>query len=265
LEALKRRRVMLEETIISKAIIDAYRDKLVNALDVDVAIGGAGPSGLVCATTLARAGKRVVVFEKKLSIGGGMWGGGMMFNEIVVQARAKKILDEYAIKTKRYKKNYYLADAIECVCSLGYHAIRSGVTIINGVYVEDVMIRKNRICGLVVNWSAAQLANLHVDPLTVKARFVVDATGHPSEVVNVVQKKSGLKLKTNTGKILGEKSMWAELAESMVENNTREVCPGLVVAGMCVNAVFGGPRMGPIFGGMLLSGRRAAKLILSKL
>jgi ribulose 1,5-bisphosphate synthetase/thiazole synthase len=33
-------------------------------------------------------------------------------------------------------------------------------------------------------------------------------------------------------------------------------------AGMSANAAFGGPRMGPIFGGMLLSGRRVSELIL---
>jgi thiamine thiazole synthase len=31
---------------------------------------------------------------------------------------------------------------------------------------------------------------------------------------------------------------------------------------MSANAAFGGPRMGPIFGGMLLSGRRVSELIL---
>jgi len=36
------------------------------------------------------------------------------------------------------------------------------------------------------------------------------------------------------------------------------------VAGMSANAAFGGPRMGPIFGGMLLSGRKAAEMILKE-
>jgi thiamine thiazole synthase len=43
-----------------------------------------------------------------------------------------------------------------------------------------------------------------------------------------------------------------------------EAYPGLWVAGMAVCATFGGPRMGPIFGGMLLSGKRVAELILEK-
>ncbi|RLC60995.1 MAG: ribose 1,5-bisphosphate isomerase, partial [Chloroflexi bacterium] len=73
------------------------------------------------------------------------------------------------------------------------------------------------------------------------------------------------KLNTSTGSIEGEKSMWAEVAELEVMNHTKEVCPGLFVAGMAANAVYGLPRMGPIFGGMLLSGKKAAELIAKEL
>jgi thiamine thiazole synthase len=59
--------------------------------------------------------------------------------------------------------------------------------------------------------------------------------------------------------------MWAEKGERDISRNTREVCPGLVVAGMTANAVFGSPRMGAIFGGMLLSGRRAARVAMKLL
>ncbi|MBM3143338.1 MAG: ribose 1,5-bisphosphate isomerase, partial [Chloroflexi bacterium] len=41
------------------------------------------------------------------------------------------------------------------------------------------MIRENnRITGLVLNWSAVNMAKLHVDPLTIRAKYVIDATGH---------------------------------------------------------------------------------------
>jgi thiamine thiazole synthase len=62
-----------------------------------------------------------------------------------------------------------------------------------------------------------------------------------------------------------EKSMCAEIGEKTVVENTKEVYPGLIVAGMGANAVYGAPRMGPIFGGMLLSGKKAAELVLKKL
>ncbi len=256
---------MLDEVTISKAIIESYNQKMLNFLDIDTAVVGAGPSGLVCAYYLAKAGKKVAVFERKLSIGGGMWAGGMMFNQIVVQEEGKNILDEFGIKTIKYKAGYYLADAVESVCALGYKATNQRVAVFNLISAEDVMVKNKKICGLVLNWSAVEMAKLHVDPLTIRARFVVDATGHDTEVTRIVERKSGIALKTKTGRVLGEQSMSADIAESTILDNTKEVCPGLYVCGMAANAVFGSPRMGPVFGGMLLSGKRAAELILKHL
>ena len=125
------------------------------------------------------------------------------------------------------------------------------------------MIRQNdRITGLVLNWSAVNLAGLHVDPLSIRARAVIDATGHASEICHIVVNKLGAKLKTEGGGIAGERSMWAEVGESKITENTKEVYPGLIVAGMAANAVCGSPRMGPIFGGMFLSGKLAAEIAL---
>lgn len=255
----------LDDIKISQAIIESYKDKLLKALDVDVAIVGAGPAGMVCGYYLARKNIKVALFERKLSVGGGMWGGGIMFNEIVVQEKAKGILDEIGIRTRLYEKGYYLADSIEAVSTLCSKAVKAGVKIFNLLSAEDVMIRKNRICGLVLNWTAVEMANLHVDPITMRSRFVVDATGHAAEVAHIAERKSGLKLKTKTGKIIGEKSMWAEAGEETIVKNSKEVAPGLYVCGMCANAVFGGPRMGPIFGGMLLSGKKVSHDLLKRL
>ena len=257
--------MQLDEIKISQAIIESYYKKLLSCLDVDVAIAGAGPSGMICGYYLARAKKRVAIFERKLSVGGGIWGGGMMFNEIVLQAKAKKIFDELGIRTSRYQENYYLADSLESASGLCSGAIRAGVKIFNLISAEDVMVRRHKICGLVLNWTAVGMANLHVDPITIKAKFVVDATGHAAEVVRIAERKSGLRLSTKTGKVVGEQSMWADVAEDTIVKNSREVCPGLYVCGMAANAVFGGPRMGPIFGGMLLSGRKVAQELIKKL
>ena len=73
------------ETKVSQGIISTYFEKLEKNLDLDVAIVGGGPSGIVAAYYLAKAGLKVAQFDRKLAPGGGMWGGAMMFNQIVIQ------------------------------------------------------------------------------------------------------------------------------------------------------------------------------------
>ncbi len=195
-----------------------------------------------------------------------MPGGGMMFNTIVVQEAAKTILDEFDVRTREYETGYYTADSVEASSAICLKAIQAGAKIFNLMSIEDVMIREDdRITGLVLNWSAVTLAKLHVDPLSIRSKVVIDATGHASEICHIVVNKLGGRLRTEGGGIMGERSMWAEVAERKIIENTREVYPGLIVAGMAANAVCGTPRMGPIFGGMLLSGKRAAAVAIEVL
>ncbi len=254
---------MLDEITISKAITESFVKDFLEAMEVDVAIGGAGPAGMTAAYYLAKGGIKTVIFERNLRPGGGMPGGGMMFNAIVVQEEAKGILDEFDIRTEEYEKGYYVADSVEASSGICFKTIQAGAKIFNLISIEDVMVRGNgRITGLVLNWSAVTLAGLHVDPLSIRSRVVIDATGHASEICHIVVNKLGGKLRTEGGGVMGEKSMWAEMAESKIMENTKEVYPGLIVTGMAANAVYGTPRMGPIFGGMLLSGKRAAEVAL---
>ncbi|MDD5006305.1 MAG: sulfide-dependent adenosine diphosphate thiazole synthase [Candidatus Omnitrophica bacterium] len=251
----------MDEVIISRAIIESFNKDLLDALSVDVAIAGAGPSGLICAYYLAKQGFKVAIFERQLRVGGGLPGGGMMFNRIVIQEEAKGIMEEFDINIKKYKDDLYVADSLETISTMCSKTIKQGVKIFNLINVEDVVIRKDKITGLVLNWSAVSWSKLHVDPLAIKSKAVVDATGHDTEVCKIVERKIGPKLKTETGKIMGEKSMWVEVGEGQIVANTKEVYPGLVVCGMAANAVLGSPRMGAIFGGMFISGRKAAEVV----
>ncbi|MFH1787992.1 MAG: sulfide-dependent adenosine diphosphate thiazole synthase [Candidatus Altiarchaeota archaeon] len=257
--------MQLDESEISRAIIESYFEKLKSALEVDVAIAGAGPAGLTAAYYLAKKNVNVAVFEKKLSVGGGMWGGGMLFNEIVVQESGRQILDEFKITHRKHSKNYYTADAVEAISTICSKAVQAGAKVFNCISVEDVVLKDGKVTGLVLNWTPVDMTGLHVDPLAIKAKFVVESTGHPLEVLKVIESKCDGALATETGKIIWEKSMDATQGEKDCVEYTKEIYPNVYVAGMAANAAYGRPRMGPIFGGMLLSGKKVAELLLERL
>jgi len=83
--------VKIDDITISKAITESFMKDFVDAMEVDVAIAGAGPAGTIAAYYLAKGGFKTAVFERNLRVGGGMPGGGMMFNRIVVQEEGKRI------------------------------------------------------------------------------------------------------------------------------------------------------------------------------
>ena len=255
------------ETTISRAIVENFSSKLLDNLTVDVAIVGAGPSALVAAHYMAKKGVRVAIFERKLAPGGGTWGGGMLFNEVVVQDASLEILDEFGIHHKPIPGavGYNTLDSVEMASGLIFGAVSAGAKIFNAVSVEDIVFRGEQVGGLVINWTPVERLGMHVDPLTVISQCVLDGTGHPSEIMHLAVEKAQLKLATSTGGILGEKPMWVDSGEASTVENTREYYPGLFACGMSANNVMGGYRMGPIFGGMMLSGRKAADLILAKL
>lgn len=258
----------LDERIISKAIIERYMQKLMANIDCDCTIVGGGPAGLVCGYNLAKAGLKVVLFDKRLSVGGGMWGGAMMFNEIVVQDEGKQILDEFDINSRLYAPNYYTADSVEAITTLISKTIKSGVKIFNGIEIEDVVLKKidgeYKVGGVVLNWTTVNMAHLPVDPIVISSDFTVDATGHDAHITQTLVRKGGVKLNTESGDVVGEKPMWADVGEQDTVNHTKEVFNGLYVCGMAANAVNGAHRMGPIFGGMLNSGKKCAQLILQR-
>ena len=254
----------MEETI-SGAIVRSFFKKFESHLAVDVGIVGAGPSGLVAAKYLADMGLKVAMFESKLAPGGGTWGGGMLFNEVVVQDDAAPILHDFGITTVDLGNGYHTLDSVEMASGLIFGARKAGAVIFNTVKVEDIVMHDGVVSGVVINWNPVARLEMHVDPLVVTTRALIDGTGHPSEIINKAVHKAGVKVDSPTGGILGEKPMWMADGERTTVLNTKRLYPGLYASGMAANNVQGGFRMGPIFGGMLKSGRKIAQIVAEDL
>lgn len=253
------------EEQISGAIVRSFFKKFEDNLAIDVGIVGAGPSGLVAARYLADAGLKVCIYESKLAPGGGTWGGGMLFNEVVVQSDAAEILHDFNITTVDLGNGYHTVDSVEMASGLIFGARKAGAIIFNTVCVEDICIHDDVVSGLVINWNPVRRLEMHVDPLVITTRAVLDGTGHPTEIVTKAVNKAGVKIDSPTGGILGEKPMWMENGERTTVANTKKLYPGLYASGMAANNVQGGFRMGPIFGGMLKSGKKIAEIIIADL
>jgi thiamine thiazole synthase len=246
------------EIQISRAIIEQYTEKLLSRLENDVVIAGSGPAGLTAAYYLAKNGVKTTVIERKLAIGGGLWGGAAGFNEIVLED--SEILDEISIRSKM-RNGLTIVDAVEFATTLCSRAIVAGAIVFNLMEVEDIIVKKDAVCGVVVNGTGIRLSKLHVDPFCINARFVIDSTGHPAELVAMLKNR---KEDFHVKKIC-EGYMDVEASEAGVVEKTGEIFKGLYVAGMSVCSAYNLPRMGPIFGGMLKSGKKAAELINAKL
>ena len=240
---------------VTRAILGSFAGELQEYVSSDVIVVGAGPSGLMCARELAREGSRVLLIERNNYLGGGFWIGGFLMNKLTVRAPGHKELAKLGVRLKESTDGLFVADAPEACAKLIASTCDAGVKVLNMSSVDDVVLKNDRVCGVVANWTpvgALPRQITCVDPVSFEADVVVDATGHDAAVAEKLARRGLVKL-------AGMGAMDAENSEDAVVEGTGEIYPGLIVCGMSVSTVRGLPRMGPTFGGMLLSGLKAAE------
>ena len=255
----------LRERDVTRQIAREYYKEFDQLIESDVIVVGAGPSGLLCARDLAAMGFRTLVLEQALALGGGFWSGGYLMNKATICAPANEILDELGVPCKKIKDcdGMYIVDPPHATGALIAHAYAAGAKVMNLTRVVDLILRKDgELEGVVVNNTTAEMAGhdvVHVDPIALESKVVVDATGHDAVVVNLLHRRNLAK------PVPGNGAMWVSRSEEQVVEQTGEVYPHCFVVGLAVAAVYGTPRMGPAFGAMLLSGRYGAELVKKKL
>lgn len=251
----------ISEKQVTRAIISEFAREFEDHIENDVIVIGAGPSGLMAAREFAKNGEKTLLIESNNYLGGGFWIGGYLMNKVTFRSPAQTILDEIGAPYREVEDGLYVADGPHACSKLVAAACDAGVKVLNMTKFDDVVMKEDRVCGVVINWtpvSALPRAITCVDPVGIESKLVVDATGHDAVVVRSLQKRGLVDVK-------GFGAMWVEKSEDAVVEYTREVYPGLIVTGMAAATTFGLPRMGPTFGGMLLSGKKVAEVTMEVL
>jgi len=251
----------ITESQISRAIVGEFTKWFNEYIVSDVIVVGGGPSGLIAARDLANAGLKTLIIESNNYIGGGFWIGGYFMNTLTFRAPGDTILDELKIPYKEIEDGLFVADGPAACSKLISAACDSGAKILNLTKFDDVVLRNNRVEGAVINWSPVSALPRQitcVDPIALESKIVIDATGHDAWVAKSLEKRGLLKVKTYG-------PMDVNSSEDLVVEKTGEIYPGLFAIGMAVASVYGIPRMGPTFSGMLFSGRKAAGEIIKTL
>ncbi len=253
---------MVSEKDVTRAIVAEFAKQFTEYVESDCVIVGAGPSGLMAGKEIASKGYKVLIVERNNYLGGGFWIGGYLMNKITVRHPAQKVLEELGVPFEEFSKGLYVADGPHACSKLIAAACDAGVKFANMTTFDDVVLREeNRVAGIVVNWTPVEALPRQitcVDPVALEAKVIIDATGHDAMVVKKLEERG-------TIKTVGFGAMWVEKAEDLIVEYTGEVHPGLIVCGMAVSTTYGLPRMGPTFGAMLLSGKKAAEVALEKL
>ncbi len=254
---------MSSEIQVTRAIMKEFvEDFTQNILENDIIIVGAGPCGVTASIYAAELGHKTVLIERNLYAGGGMWQGGYLMPKNTVKAPAHTILEECGVTLKEVEEGLYVCDSFEMVSKMLAKACDAGVKLLNSTNVEDLILKDEHVEGVVIQWfPARQMPEFMtcMDPVAIKSKVVIDATGHDSVLVKRLSEQKKVQKPEGCG------SLWVDEAEKQTVELTHEIYPGLIVAGMAATSTYGAPRMGPTFGGMLLAGKKAAELAHNKI
>lgn len=285
----------IRESTVSRAMTKRYFNDLDKYTESDIVIIGAGSAGLSAAYVLGknRPDLKIAIIEASVSPGGGCWLGGQLFSAMVLRKPADQFLTSLGIEFEDEGDYVVVKHAALFMSTLLSKVLEfPNIKLFNATAVEDLITRRDetsgelRIAGVVTNWTLVALnhdTQSCMDPNTINCNVVLSTTGHDGpfgafsakRLEEIGKPPRGASYDSSKGKnessstssfeLGGMRGLDMNKAEDAIVKGTREIVPGLVIAGMELAEVDGSNRMGPTFGAMALSGVKAAESVLNAL
>ncbi|KAG5350555.1 hypothetical protein C0989_010474 [Termitomyces sp. Mn162] len=231
----------IKESQVARAMIKRYSNTIYERSVSDVVIIGAGSAGLSCAWQLAtmRPDLKITIIEASVSPGGGAWLGGQLMSPMIIRKPADGFLRELGVEYEDEGAFVVVKHAALFTSTLLSKVLAMpNVVLFNATAVEDLIIHEDfrgqqRVAGVVINWTLVALNHdmqSCMDPNTITAPVIISATGHDGPMGAFSAKRLiSAGLKKELGNMRG---LDMSRAEPTIVNNTREVVPGLIFAGM---------------------------------
>ncbi|MFN4182768.1 MAG: FAD-dependent oxidoreductase, partial [bacterium] len=129
------------EKDVTGAIVENFSRMLLNYIQSDVIVVGAGPAGLMAGRELAREGLKTLILERNNYLGGGFWIGGYFMNKVTFRHPSEEILHELGVPFEEYRKGLYVADGPHACSRLISSACEAGAKFLQLTLAEDIVVR----------------------------------------------------------------------------------------------------------------------------
>jgi len=214
---------------------------------------------------LQRPDLKITILEAGVAPGGGAWLGGQLMSAMVVRKPADRFLAELGVPFEDEDDFVVVRHAALFTSTILSKVLQCpNVRLYNATACEDLITKFDplgsagalRVAGVVTNWTLVTLAHglqSCMDPQTITAPVVCSFAGHDGPFGAFAVKRL---VATGMVERLGNmRGLNMQTAEDYVVNNTREVCPGIVVGGMEMSELDGSNRMGATVSRRRVGGR----------
>ena len=255
----------VSQSVITRIMAERFSEQIKAVTKSDIIVAGAGVSGLCCAYELSKSSDvQVSLFEKSLALGGTSWIGAQNMGAMILRKPSHLFLEELDVEYEEHENFVVIRHAAALVSTLISKICQSkSVRIMNGASIEEISLRGDEVRGVVASYTSNSSSPLFFGTsVIVSCCGTVDMAGSLAlRRLNSADWAYDLSLYGNSS----NRSYDMNFVEDAIVHHTREVSPGLVIAGSEIASLDRTGQAGPTNGSTMQSGIKAAHLALERL